>query len=212
MNSSDTPESMAARMEQILGQPPRMPPLDRESVAEQVQAATNRLRGGVVGDAAPMPLDAIPEIMFTLCKHQDLWDRLMGIALQMQGATGLLEPRDRQLAILRTAWLLQAPYEWGEHVRHSRAVGLTSEDVARVIVGSAAPEWSPFERAIMRACEELRAEVMIGDETWAQLAQKLSENQLFELVVLIGMFTNTAYFQNALRLRLEPNNVGLTAR
>jgi hypothetical protein len=32
------------------------------------------------------------------------------------------------------------------------------------------------------------------------------------LLVLIGQFTNVAFFQNALRLRLEPGNIGLAAR
>lgn len=33
-----------------------------------------------------------------------------------------------------------------------------------------------------------------------------------ELLVLIGQFTNVAYFQNSLGLRLEPSNAGLAAR
>lgn len=106
--------------------------------------------------------------------------------------------------------LLQAPYEWGEHVQHSKKYGLTVEEIERVTCGSAAPGWTAHEAAILRTCEALRADVFVSDETWAILARSFDEAQLFELLVLIGQFTNVAYFQNA--LRLEPGNEGLAAR
>lgn len=201
-----------ARHEEILGQPPRMLPLDRESVAEEVQAATALLRGGVVGATAPLPLDAIPEIMFVMCRFPDIWQKIMDLTLEIQGPKSQLSVRDRKLAILRIGWLCQAPYEFGEHVNQSKRAGFTTEEIERIIVGSAAPEWDPHERAILRAAEELNEDAMIGDETWATLSERLSEQQLVELLVIVGQFTATAYFQNALRLRLEPSNRGLETR
>ena len=163
-------------------------------------------------DAPPLPLAVIPEIMFVLCRHQDLWDAVMALSMQLFGA-GLLPARDRQLAVLRTGWLLGAPYEFGEHVERTKATGVTAEEVDRLVEeGSAWSGWSAHDRAILRAAEELRADAMISDETWATLAKSYSEAQLFELCVLIGQFTNAAYFQNALRCRLEPRNPGLAAR
>jgi alkylhydroperoxidase family enzyme len=210
---TETMAQIAAREAEVLGQPPRMPPLDRQSVAEEVLAATAHIRGGVVGANAPLlALDAIPEIMFILCRFPELWGRLMDVSIQMQSATGVLAARDRQLAILRTAWLLQAPYEWGEHVRHSHKAGITPEEVERVTVGSTAKGWSDHERAIMRAAEELREGAMVSDATWGKLAETLSEAQLFEVLVVIGHFTNIAYMQNSMRIRLEPSNPGLVAR
>lgn len=114
--------------------------------------------------------------------------------------------------VLRVAWLWQAPYEWGEHVKLAKAAGITSEEIERVTAGSAAPGWDDHEAALLRAAEELCADAMISDATWAVLAQRLDEQQLFELPVLVGQFTNVAYFQNALRLRLESHNPGLHAR
>lgn len=211
---NDTRESrIEARHREVLGDGPRILPLDREAVAEQVLAATARLRGNIVGEGAPpLPLDAIPEIMFTMARFPDVWERYMALSMWLQGPRGALSPRDRQLAILRTGWLLQAPFEWGEHVRHSKLVGISDEEIERATIGSSAPGWSDHDRAVIRAAEELRENAMIGDDTWNQLALKMSEAELFELILLIGQFTNTAYFQNALRLRLEPGNAGLAAR
>jgi 4-carboxymuconolactone decarboxylase len=205
----------AARHTEILSKPPRIPPVERTEVAEEVRATTSRLLRGIAGPdrALPdMPLDAIPEIMFTMCRFPDLWQSLMDVTVQLQGPNSNLEPRDRKLAILRTGWLCQAPYEFGEHVEQARRMGFSEQEVEQIVVGSASPNWNDHERAILRTVEELHAGAMVSDRTWAQLSERMNDAQLVELVVLIGQFTATAYFQNSLRLRLEKSNKGLAAR
>lgn len=210
--SSQTRERIEARHREVLGQPPRIPPSDRQSVAEEVQATTQKLRGGVVADQPPLPLDAIPEIMFTMCRFPKLWDKMIELTLEIQGANARLDMRDRKLAILRTGWLCQAPYEFGEHANQSRRMGFSDEEIVRITVGSSAAGWDDHERAVLRAAEELHGDSMVSDETWAQLSKRLDEHQLVELLVLIGQFVATAYFQNSMRLRLEHGNEGLALR
>ena len=210
--SQGQPEWVAAREAEILGKPPRLAPVDRASFATEIQAVTAKLREEVVGDAAPIPLDLIPEIMFTLCRYPDLWGAIIDLSLPLQNAKAVLPPRARQLAILRTAWLLRAPYEWGEHIKHGKKIGFTADDIDRLIAGSSAAGWDEHDRAIVLTCEELRENAMVSDATWDKLGERLDDHQRFELLVLIGHFTNVAYFQNTLRLRLEPSNEGLRAR
>lgn len=200
------------RHAEILGMPQRIPTPDPQAVLPQVQAATNRLRQSVLPNAKPLPVDAIPQIMFTMLPYGELWEKIMDLSIAIQGPTSLLPFRDRKLAILRIGWLCQAPYEFGEHVAQSKALGFTSEEIDRVIIGSDAPGWDEHERAILLASEELHNNAMIDDATWETLAKRLTEAQLVEMLVLIGQFTATAYFQNALRLRLERGNTGLVAR
>lgn len=209
----DMLEQIRVRELEVLGSAPRILPLDRQSVAEEVQAQTAALRGGVVGKDAPsFPLEAIPEIMFTLCRYPEIWGKIMAMSLQLQGPSGTLVPRVRQLAILRTAWLLQAPYEWGEHVRHSKRIGVTSEDIERVVAGSHAEGWTQEDAAVIACCDELRDGAMVSNATWEVLGETMDDAQRFELLALIGQFTKVAYIQNSLRLRLEPSNEGLTSR
>jgi hypothetical protein len=94
-------EAIVAREAAITGKPPRLLPVDRVAHEQEVRAVTRTLRAHVVGDAQDLPLDAIPEIMFTLCRYPDLWGKIMALSIQMQGETGVLPSRDRQLAILR---------------------------------------------------------------------------------------------------------------
>lgn len=203
--------SIADREAEILGKPPRIPPLGRQKAAAQVQEATRKLRSGIIGDGAELPVEDIPEIMFVMGRYPEVGEKITALAVQIQSETGVLPPRLRQLAILRTAWLLQAPYEWGQHVEVSKGVGITSDEIGYVKQGSAANGWTSVEAAVLRAAEELRKNVMVSDATWADLSDTLDEHQLFELLILIGQFTATAYYQNSLRLRIENGRQGLTA-
>ena len=146
-----------------------------------------------------------------MLRHPSLFSRQADVGIQLL-AHGTLAARDRELAILRVAWLCQAPYEWGEHVLIAKKLALTSADIERVTQGSEAPGWSEHEQAIVRATEELYENAMISDATWATLSKRLDERQLIELPVLVGQYQSVAYYQNSLRLRLHDGNLGLKAR
>ena len=203
-----------ARHADVLGQAPRILPVDREEFGQEVQATTKALIGRISGveDMPALPLDTIPEIMFTLCRFPALWHAVMDVTIPLQGPASVLPSRDRKLAILRTGWLCQAPYEFGEHVAQAKRMGFSAEEIDAVALGSSALNWTDHERAILEAVEELHENAMVTDKTWAKLAEQLDDHQMFELLILVGQFTATAYFQNSLRLRLESNNAGLAAR
>ena len=99
---------------------------------------------------------------------------------------GALAARDRELAILRIGWLCQAPYEWGEHVHVAKTVGILSDEIERITVGSTAPGWCEKDAAILRATEELYADAMISDDTWAVLETHFDTQQLIELPIVVG--------------------------
>jgi 4-carboxymuconolactone decarboxylase len=209
-DTDTTVENIRRREELVLGKSPRIAPLETSAIADSAVESTRRIRQAA-GSATPVSASNIPELVATLLRHPDLFQRVADLSIQLQGS-GVLTPRDRQLAILRTTWLCQAPYAWGEHVKHSKRIGFTTEEIERTTQGSVHPGWKEDERALLRAVEELYEDAMISDPTWECLSKRLDDKQLFELLVLVGQFTTVAYFQNALRLRLSEGNEGLRAR
>lgn len=197
----------AKRQQQIVGHPPRIAPLKPEQLGDEAKAIVTRIRQAA---GAPSTGD-VPEYVATFLKHPSLYEKHVALGTELLGNASL-RIRDRELAVLRTGWLLGAPYEWGEHVAIGKRAGLTSAEIERIVEGSRAAGWSPQDRAILQAAEELREEAMISGSTWAELAAFLDEKQLIELVYVIGNYTKVAYFQNALRLRLQKDNTGLQAR
>ena len=157
------------------------------------------------------PTDSVPDSVATMLRHPNLYSSYASLARQLM--SGSLAARDRELVILRNAWICQAPFEWGEHVAiGKRAAGLTSEEIDRVTAGSVAPGWSDHERALLRAVEELHESATISDETWRILAQSFNEKELIEILIVVGQYTCIAFVQNSLRVRLRPENPGLSAR
>jgi 4-carboxymuconolactone decarboxylase len=198
--------AIAARDAEIHGKPPRIAPLSEKELSGDALDLITRLRSSINASA----VTEIPEYFRTMVKHPAVFR----CALEMGTVIfkGQVPPRDRELAVLRIGWLSRAPYEWGEHVDIGKRNGVTAEEVERVIQGSSAPGWSEHDAAILRAVEELMADHMVSDATWATLAKKFSESQLIEFVTMVGQYVTTGYVQNSLRMRLATDNPGLTYR
>ena len=117
--------------------------------------------------------------------------------------------RDRELLILRTAWLSRGDYIWGRHDVIGQEAGLTPEEVHRVTAGADAPGWGDFDRVLLRAADELHTSRFVSHPTWATLAERYTEEQLVEVVLIVGNYTQLAMFQNSLGAQLPPGFEGL---
>lgn len=153
----------------------------------------------------------IPEYFAIAFKHPGVARSQMQFSLEL-AQRGTISVREREIAVLRVAWLARAPFEWGEHVTAARKCGLTEEDIERVTQGSGAEGWSHHEGAIVRAVEELMSDYAIATETWEILAASWSDQQLMELPGLVGHYLATALFQNSVRFELLEGNTGLRRR
>lgn len=200
------PEMIAAREAEITGKPQRIDPLSVEDLSGAAMDQVTNIRAAI-GLSPDAP---VPEYCLTMIKHPEIFrcQMEMGTAI----FKGSLSARDRELAVLRISWLLRAPYEWGEHVDIGKRYGVTAEEIERVIEGSAAAGWSAHEAAILSAVEQLLGNQTISDETWAVLAKTWNDQQLIEFPMVVGQYVATALLQNALRMRLQPDNPGLTHR
>jgi 4-carboxymuconolactone decarboxylase len=198
---------VAARHAYILGHAPRIAPLTPEEFTEEAKALTAKIDQAAGLD----PGEHVSEWLATVLRHPALFSAHSELAVLLMAGT--LPARDRELAVMRTGWLAQAPFEWGGHVELAkRMAGITSEEIERVIAGSAAPGWGEHDRAVLRAVEELLGNAMISDETWAILAKTYDERQLIELPILVGQYLGVAYLQNSARVVLPEGYAGLAAR
>jgi 4-carboxymuconolactone decarboxylase len=198
----------AARDAHVQGQPRRVGPLPEEAWTPEMQVINTDMK-----TAAGIPQNGyMPEFFAIMLRHPKLFRAHSDLAMVLMG-TPTLPVRDRELAVLRIAWLSQAPYEWNAHVDMAkRMTNLTAEEIERTILGSTAPGWSAHDAAILRAVEEMISDAMITDETWATLIKSWNEPQLLEFPILVGQYLGVAFLQNSIRARLMPGHVGLSAR
>jgi alkylhydroperoxidase family enzyme len=117
-------------------------------------------------------------------------------------ATTLTE-RHRELIVMRAAVLARSTYEWVQHVFLSRDAGLSDLDIAWIAWGPDAPCWSPCDAAVLCAVDELVADGVIGESTWAVLSTHLSIQQILDLIFTAGSYTLLAWMVNSLQVPLD---------
>lgn len=142
-------------------------------------------------------------IFTTLAHHPDLlrrWLRFGGHVL-MQNT---LPARERELAILRVGWRCGSPYEFGQHTVLGAASGLTADEIRRVTADPAADAaWSPSDRLLLAAVDELVDDYRIGDATWAGLAEAWSVQQVLDLIFTVGQYVLVSMALNTLGVELD---------
>ena len=141
-------------------------------------------------------------IFRTLARHPKLLKRWTVFGNHvLYGST--LPPRERELVILRTGIRCGSGYEWAQHVEIARRVGVTDDEIRRLVNGPAAPGWSADDAALLQATDELVDDKFIADTTWASLATRWNERELMDLVFAVGQYTLVSMALNTFGVQLE---------
>lgn len=118
-----------------------------------------------------------------------------------------LPPREKELVILRTAFLCRAGYSWAQHQNLALHAGLTADEIARVKVGPFSSDWSDADRALLCACDELHADQFVRPASWTNLCRHFSDKQRMDLVFTAGHYTQTCMILNTFGVQPEPGLV-----
>jgi alkylhydroperoxidase family enzyme len=115
----------------------------------------------------------------------------------------VLKPKYRELAILRVGIVGDSKFEYSQHMKVARMVGL-SEDKLEAIKGWATSDkFDLAERAVMAAADELIARNLIEDETFSALKHHFSDQQIMELVFVIATWRMHGMVVRALHLEYD---------
>lgn len=184
--------------------PPRLTPLPAERWDEHARAM---LRGRVAladrylsgrPDAPPMP-----NVLGILGHHTELagaWLSYNAVLLEQPA----LDPRYRELLILRVAWRTRSAYEWAQHARLGRNHGIDDEQIGAVAAGPADPSWNPVERLLLEAVDDLLARYRVTDHVWTGLTHHFDARQLMEILFVTGSYLCLALVFNSVDLPLDP--------
>ena len=175
---------------------PRIPPVEPGDVPDDVAGIL-----AIKPDGLNLSLGE-NNIFATLAQHPELfkaWLPFGGYLLQM----GKLPARDRELLILRTGANCDCSYEWGQHVLIGQQVGMTREEIDRVLDGPEAAGWTEHEVALLRAADELHSDACVSDATWATLERTYDRPQMMEATMLVGQYRMVANALNSFGVELD---------
>lgn len=172
---------------------PRIAPLPFEQWAPELRARFER----------PGGLGQVFNIMKTLANYPELFRRWIVFANHFLFKSSLT-PRDREMLILRTAWLADCEYEWGQHLKIATDdAGFGEMEFESLAAGPSAAFWSEAEAALLRAADDLYVDAFIDDATWNTLAAHYDERQLLDIVFIVGSYLKLAMGLNAFGVQLD---------
>jgi 4-carboxymuconolactone decarboxylase len=192
---------------------PRLAPLPKEQWDDEVTDALRRGFGDAIADRflsdAPDAL-TIPNALTTLMHHPTLAGPFLAYNNVLL-STPALEPRLRELLVLRVAWRTRSEYEWVQHVRLAPRCGVTADEISAIADGSEAAGWTDLERDLLAATDELVDRARIDDATWTRLAEQLDEARLIEVVFVVGTYVCLAMVFNSLGVQLDAELAAVAA-
>ncbi len=188
------------------GTDPRISPLPVGEWNEDAVAALRAAFGDAAADrllSSGSDAPRMPNVLTTLMRHPGLAGPFLTYNAVLLNEPAV-EPRQREIMILRVAWRTRSTYEWAQHVRMAQSCGVTTDEIDAIPRGADADVWSPLEADLLRATDELLGHYHIDDHTWARLSEHLDERQLMEVAFVVGTYACLAMAFNSFGLELDP--------
>ena len=180
-------KSMAQRIEA-----PRIPPVTKATwTPEQQELLQPYDRDGVIFN-----------VYSTMANHPALFRDWLQFASHVLRRNTLPE-RDREILILRIGWLCKSEYEWAQHVRIGKTVGLTDADIQNIMDGPGAKGVSANDKLLLQATDELHKDAFISDATWAALSKTYTKEQMMDVVFTVGEYNLVSMALNSFGVQLD---------
>jgi alkylhydroperoxidase family enzyme len=165
--------------------PARMAPVRPEEFTDETRAFFERWTGGFLKGADQNP------VLRTFAHHPKLADLFSQLNVHLL-TTNTIPVKLRQIAIMRTAWITGAVYMWSSHLNTSVLVGLDPEMYAPIQIGASDPYFTPFERVVIGATEELVQTQQVGDAHWQALSAEWNNQQMLDFLFTVGTYVLVA--------------------
>jgi alkylhydroperoxidase family enzyme len=172
------------------GDPPRIAPLPPADWPPEMRDAIAALRPANLRHPFPSRDPGRPKglnALGTMAHHAELARAFHTFNGHILFGTSL-SPRQRELLVLRVAAVRRSIYEWKQHVVLAGDAGIAPEEVSWIAEGADAPGWSPVDRALVGAVDELLADARVGDASWEVLVTAFDAEQLLDIIFTVGAY------------------------
>jgi alkylhydroperoxidase family enzyme len=182
-----------------------MPPLTPETSTKEAKKMFERWRRGPFKNSDKNP------VLWTFAHNPKLADLFSALNIHLLSTTSL-PLRERQIAIMRTAWVCDARYMWSSHLRTSLQRGLEPQLFGALQVGASDPYFTEFERTVIHATEDLVSHRLVSDANWKALAAHWSNTQLLDFMFTVGTYVCIAGVMRSTGVQREEELLDLAER
>ncbi|MFH1381510.1 MAG: carboxymuconolactone decarboxylase family protein [Chloroflexota bacterium] len=114
-----------------------------------------------------------------------------------------LDPKLREMVILRTADIMDCEYEHRAHIVLAKELGVTSEKIEAIKDWKSSTAFSKAERAVLRFADEVVKKGRVGDATFGRLAKYLDAGMMVEVAQVAGFYGMIARLLLAFEVDLD---------
>lgn len=114
-----------------------------------------------------------------------------------------LDPKLRQIAILRVGHICQSSYETYQHEKLAKIVGMTDQHIAATRDGKSIEALDEQQIAVLRFAEEMTTDIKVSDATFAKVRAFLPEKQLTELTIITSFYSAICRFLETMEIEIE---------
>jgi 4-carboxymuconolactone decarboxylase len=185
---------MPAKKSAMKAPPPRIPVLAEEELSPEQRALLASIRSG--------PRGATTTIRgpFAVFLHAPAFGEL---AQQLGGYCRYktaVPPRLSEFAILVTARLWRAQFEWFAHAPMAERAGVSKKTISELQRGVVPKSAAKDERAIYDFVNELYATTRVSEKNFARVHEFLGTTGTIELVGVLGYYALISMILNVFRL------------
>lgn len=121
---------------------------------------------------------------------------------------GGLTPEQRELVILRVAYISGSGYEWQQHVRFARQAGMDDSRIRAVTSGPASELFSSEEQVLLSYVDALMDRSTVAGGLVEEVLRVFGPGAVVGITLLVGVYVTTASFIVAAGVPLEDEFVG----
>lgn len=184
---------------------PRMPEIPPDELSKEARAFLDRWTGGFFKNADRNP------VLLTFAHHPRLAELFSQLNIHLL-TTNTLPVKQRQIAIMRTAWICKATYMWSSHLNTSIACGLDPAVFRPIQVGASDPYFSDFECVLLRATDELVNEHCVSEAIWEALMAEWSNEQMLDFLFTVGAYVTAAGVMRSTGVQRRPDLLELAEK
>ncbi len=114
-----------------------------------------------------------------------------------------LDPRKREIAVLRVAHMTRSSYEWTHHVALAKAYGVTDGEITSIAGEGPVTDLGEEGNLLCRVADEITRDVRLSDEALAAILDRYGVRSATELILCVSYFNFLSRFLESTRVELE---------
>jgi len=181
-----------------------MSPVKKTAIKPRMSSASRDQIAELLGRSG-LPAGTPQTNAFSVLAHAPaIGAQALRLVLALMTETAL-DPKLRELVILRTVQRCNGQYAWVQHVAIAKSVGVNYGQIMALECGEApAVLFTQRERTAFRLADDIVDTACATGATLSAIRHEFSEREVVELLLLIGYFRMICGVMSTLEVRIEP--------